>query len=172
MMSVMNAGLFFLVDTAESYNAKGGESRVRMRLTDKRRHGLVNGGHTFATILDAANRADEEESENMQRAFVRLHVMRGLDPDTVVEIAQGLNRSKQVKDTSLRNLDNQFDTIKKAMKGHLGEDQIAYFEGDDGDVDIAEILAYLEMFNLDRYPLGQHPHNLYWASIQCHEAIR
>src|SRR5436309_9707760 len=44
MMAVMNAGLFLLVDSAESYNAKGGESRVRVRLTDPRQHGLVNGG--------------------------------------------------------------------------------------------------------------------------------
>ncbi len=87
-----------------------------VRLTDKQRHGLVNGGHTFATILDAAKRADEEQLANMRRAQVRIHVMRGLDADTVVEIAQGLNRSKQVKDTSLRNLDNQFDAIKQAMK--------------------------------------------------------
>ena len=161
MMAVMNAGLYLLVESAESYNAKGGESRIRVRLTDRVRHGLVNGGHTFATILDAANRASEEQMANMGRANVRLHVMRGLDPEAVVEIAQGLNRSKQVKDTSLRNLDNQFDAIKDAMKGRKGENQIAYFEGDDGDVDIAEVLAYLEMFNLDRYPLGQHPHNLY-----------
>jgi len=161
MMAVMNAGLFLLVDSAESYNAKGGESRVRMRMIDRDQHGLVNGGHTFATILDAASRASDDQLSKMGRAQVRLHVMRGLDPETVVEIAQGLNRSKQVKDTSLRNLDNQFDALKSAMKGRQGEDQIAYYEGDSGDVDIAEVLAYLEMFNLDRYPLGAHPHNLY-----------
>lgn len=161
MMAVMNAGLYLLVDSAESYNAKGGESRIRVRLTNKLRHGLVNGGHTFATILDAADHADDDQRAKMQRAYVRIHVMRGLEPETVVEIAQGLNRSKQVKDTSLRNLDNQFDDIKKAMKGRQGENQIAYYEGDSGDVDIAEVLAFLEMFNLDRYPLGKHPHNLY-----------
>lgn len=161
MMSVMNAGLYLLVDSAESYNAKGGESRVRLRLTDPKAHGLVNGGHTFATIRDAAKRANPAKLKNMQRAFVRIHVMRGLNADAVVEIAQGLNRSKQVKDASLRNLDNQFEVLKQAMSGQPGADQIAYYEGDDGDVDIAEVLGYLEMFNLDRYPLGEHPHNLY-----------
>lgn len=160
-MSVMNAGLYLLVESAEGYNAKGGESRVRLRLTDPKAHGLVNGGHTFATIRDAAKRGTPEQLKNMRRAFVRIHVMRGVSSDAVVEIAQGLNRSKQVKDTSLRNLDNQFDLLKEAMKGRPGADQIAYYEGDDGDVDIAEILGYLEMFNLDRYPIGQHPHNLY-----------
>jgi len=153
MMALMNAGLYLLVDSAEAYNATGGEGRIRLRLTNKWRHGLVNGGHTFATILDAITHANDDQLARMQRAFVRIHVMRGLDPDAVVEIAQGLNRSKQVKDTSLRNLDNQFDDFKKAMKGKKGEEQIAYYEGDTGDVDIAEVLAFLEMFNLDRYPL-------------------
>jgi hypothetical protein len=161
MMSVMNAGLYLLVASAEGYNAKGGDSRVRLHLTDPKAHGLVNGGHTFATIRDAAKRGNPEQLKNMRRAFVRVHVMRGLHPDAVVEIAQGLNRSKQVKDTSLRNLDDQFEIFKQAMKGKPGADQIAYYEGDTGDVDIAEVLAYLEMFNLDRYPVGEHPHNLY-----------
>jgi hypothetical protein len=161
MMSVMNAGLYLLVDTADSYNAKGGESRVRVRLTNPKAHGLVNGGHTFATIRDAVKRGTPEQLKNVRRAFVRVHVMRGLNPEVVVEIAQGLNRSKQVKDASLRNLDNQFEVLKAAMKGKPGADQIAYYEGDDGDIDIAEVLGYLEMFNLDRYPVGEHPHNLY-----------
>jgi hypothetical protein len=161
MMALMNAGIYLLVESGESYNAKGGEGRVRLRLTDPNSHGIVNGGHTFATIIDAANRATDEQLAKMKRAFVRIHIMRGLATDSVVEIAQGLNRSKQVKDTSLRNLDNQFDTFKKAMEGKHGEGEIAYYEGDKGDVDIAEVLAYLEMFNLDRYPLEEHPHNLY-----------
>lgn len=161
MMSVMNAGLYLLVDSAEAYNAKGGETRIRLHLTNRDAHGLVNGGHTFATILDAARRADPEKLDKMRRAFVRIHVMRGLPTDAVVEIAQGLNRSKQVKDTSLRNLDNQFELLRNALSGRPGADQIAYFEGDTGEVDIAEVLAYLEMFNLDRYALNVHPHNLY-----------
>jgi hypothetical protein len=161
MMAVKNAGLYLLVESWEAYNAKGGESRIRLKLSDKEQHGLVNGGHTFATILDAANRADDTKDSAMQRAHVRIHVMRGLEPKSVVEIAQGLNRSKQVKDASLRNLDGLFDELKKAMKGRPGENQIAYKEGDDGDVYIGEILAYLEMFNLSRYPIGEHPHNLY-----------
>jgi hypothetical protein len=51
--------------------------------------------------------------------------------------------------------------IEAVMEGEPGHDAIAYWDGADGDVDISEILAYIEMFNLKRYPLGEHPFGLY-----------
>ncbi len=160
-MALKNIGIYVLADAVEHMREKGGAGVLTIALTDQDRHGIVNGGHTFAAIREAIENADEEEMSAIRRAFVRLHVLQGVPHDMAAEIAEGLNRSKQVQDPSLENLRGHFDEIKQVMEGHLGWDEIAYHEGGSGDVYIAEILAMIEMFNLDRYPKGSHPHGLY-----------
>ena len=46
----------------------------------------------------------------------------GIPHDMVAEIAEGLNRSKQVQDPSLENLRGHFEEIKQVMAGHIGHD--------------------------------------------------
>lgn len=160
-MAFKNAGIYLLVDSVEHVREKGGAGILRATLTEATRHGIVNGGHTFAAIREAIETADETELKALQSAFVRLHLLQGVPHDMVPEIAEGLNRSKQVQDPSLENLRGHFDEIKKVMKGKAGSEAIAYHEGADGDVYIGEILAFIEMFNLERYPKDEHPYGLY-----------
>jgi hypothetical protein len=160
-MAIKNVGIYVLADSVEHSREKGGSGVVTFALADAKRHGIVNGGHTFAAIREAIETADAEEIAALRQAFVRLHILQGIPDDLVPEIAEGLNRSKQVQDPSLENLRGHFEEIKRIMDGHVGHDAIAYHEGADGDVYIAEILALIEMFNLERYPKGQHPHGLY-----------
>lgn len=160
-MAFKNAGIYMLVDNAEHLREKGGDGILRASLTDPTRHGIVNGGHTFAAIREAIETADENELKSLKQAFVRLHLLQGVPRDMVPEIAEGLNRSKQVQDPSLENLRGHFADIKKVMSGKPGEEAIAYHEGADGEVYIGEILALIEMFNFERYPKDEHPYGLY-----------
>ena len=100
---------------------------------------------------------EDNEGENLNRAYVRLHVLRDIEKDKVPEIAEGLNRSKQVDDPSLENLRGHFETIKKVVKGLPGAEQIAYHMGDEGSVYITEVLVYVEMFNCERYDARSIP---------------
>jgi hypothetical protein len=160
-MALKNVGIYILADSVEHAREKGGAGVVTITLTDQQKQGIVNGGHTFAAIREAVETADEDQMATLQQAFVRLHLLQGVPHDLVAEIAEGLNRSKQVQDPSLENLRGHFDEIKKVMAGHVGHNAIAYHEGADGDVYIAEILALIEMFNFERYPRDQHPCGLY-----------
>jgi hypothetical protein len=160
-MALKNVGIYILADSVEHAREKGGAGVVTFRLTDQKKQGIVNGGHTFAAVREAVETADEEQMATLQQAFVRLHLLQGVPHDLVAEIAEGLNRSKQVQDPSLENLRGHFDEIKKVMAGHVGHDAIAYHEGADGDVYIAEILALIEMFNFERYAKDEHPYGLY-----------
>lgn len=160
-MALKNVGIYVLAERVEHAPGNGAGGKVTLRLTSDERQGIVNGGHTFATIREAVETADPERLESLNRAFVRLHLLQGVPHDMVAEIAEGLNRSKQVQDPSLENLRGHFDEIKEVMKGEVGEEAIAYHEGAEGDVYIAEILSLIEMFNLERYPQGQHPFGLY-----------
>ncbi len=159
-MAIKNQGIYLLVEEAEFSRAQGGNGQLRITLCDPNRHGIVNGGHTYAAIRDAIEQADDVERKSLQRAQVRLHILQGLDEAKVAEIAEGLNRSKQVDDPSLANLQGHFDLIRGVMDGRPGAESIAYSQGGPGDIYITEILVMLELFNCERFDRKRHPHYL------------
>ena len=100
-MAIKNQGIYLLVEEAAFNRAVGGNGELTITLTNSARHGIVNGGHTYAAIRDAIENADEMDMRNLSQAFVRLHILQGIEESKVAEIAEGLNRSKQVDDPSL-----------------------------------------------------------------------
>lgn len=159
-MAIKNQGIYLLVQDAEFARVAGGKGQLKITLADPSRHGIVNGGHTFAAIREKIETADGMEMDSPSRAYVRLHILQGIDEAKVAEIAEGLNRSKQVDDPSLINLQRHFDDIKKVMDGRPGAETIAYHQGDTGDTYITEVLVMLEMFNCERFDKKRHPHYL------------
>jgi hypothetical protein len=165
-MAIKNQGIYLLVENVSDFKREaGGDGKISITLTDPNRHGIVNGGHTYSAIIDAIENADEMETKALERAFVRVHLLQGIDDSKVAEIAEGLNRSKQVDDPSLANLKDHFKKIQQVMAGKPGEQAIAYHQGDEGDFYISEILVFLEMFNRERFEGKKHPHNLYIFSF-------
>lgn len=144
-----NQGIYILVEHAEHVKEQGGEGFLVMRLTDKAIHGVVNGGHTLHASLQVV---DDGEIGEAAVPYVRLHIMESVDPDRIVDLAEGLNRSLQVKDASLANLEGEFEAIKAAMKGRHGEERISYTMGDPGDIDIQDVLARMAALNVKLYP--------------------
>lgn len=160
-MVIKNQGIYVLVDEVGFQKTAGARGQLMLTFSDPGRHGIINGGHTYAAIREAIETAEGEEAEALKTAFVRLHIFQGIDADFVPEIAEGLNRSKQVDDPSLSNLQGEFDTIRKVLRGVPGAEQIAYHQGDEGSVYISELLVYLSMFNQNRYDEKRHPNGLY-----------
>lgn len=160
-MAIKNQGIYLLVESADFKKSSGGVGELVITLSDPERHGVVNGGHTFAAIRDAIESADDNEAEMIERAWVRLHVLHGIEESKVAQIAEGLNRSKQVDDPSLDNLRKVFEGIKEVMQGKPGEKEIAYHQGDDGEIYITDVLVQLQLFNCERYTDEKHPHTLY-----------
>lgn len=156
-MAVKNQGIYILAEDV----AFDGKDSLVLTLRDQGKHGIINGGHTYAAIREAVETADIEERQALEHAYVRVHIFQGVDEDLVPEMAEGLNRSKQVDDPSLANLQGSFDIIRKVLKGHKGEHDIAYHQGDEGSTYISEALVYLEMFNLTRFNERKHPNGLY-----------
>ncbi len=160
-MVLKNQGIHLLVDDVRFYKEKGDKGVLNLIFTDPGKHGIINGGHTYCAIRESIETANEEELKDLENAFVKLHILQGIDPDLVPEIAEGLNRSKQVDDPSLINLQGEFDIIRKSLKGTPGENVIAYHQGDEGDLYISEVLVILSLFNVDRFSDKKHPYNLY-----------
>lgn len=159
--AIKNQGIYLIVEETEFTKEKGGQGVVTLKLTDASRHGLVNGGHTFFAIREVA---EDDEHPDPWDAYVRLHILaiEGLDSDIIADIAEGLNRSLQVDNSSIENLQGSFDVIKEALKGKPGSDQIAYRMGDTGEIDIEQVLTYLALLNVDLFPDRKtHPHTIF-----------
>jgi hypothetical protein len=160
-MAIKNQGIYLLVSDATFERTPGGSGQLTITLGDPNRHGIVNGGHTFAAIRDAIESAEEFELKSLTSAYVRLHILQGIEDAKVAEMAEGLNRSKQVDDPSLANLQGHFNRIREVMSGKPGADVIAYHQGGTGEIYISEVLVFLEMFNRERFDRKKHPHYLY-----------
>ena len=134
-------------------------------LNDKKRHGVINGGHTLRSILEVRDNVNKVNELIAEIAYMRLHIYElsdDIDITLIADMAEGLNRSLQVDDPSLENLKGSFDKIKAALQGKRGESEISYHQNDPGNVDITEILTLCCLFNLNKYRTRQnYPNGLF-----------
>ena len=163
-MEIKNQGIYILAHKVIDSKEKGGQEFVEVTMTNSKIHGMVNGGHTFAAIQQILESTSDADSSDLEKAHVRLHLYQGIPSEKVVEMAEGLNRNKQVDDASLKNLEGAFEKIRIAMRGKPGEHSIAYKMGEDGEVYILDVLSVLEMFNVYRFPATKTPQTIYNSS--------
>jgi len=159
--ALKNQGIYVIAEDVEFKKETGGQGRVHIKLSDPKKHGLVNGGHTFRAIREVA---EDEDRPDPWEAYVRMHIFKADDPDSalIAEMAEGLNRSLQVDDPSLENLRGSFDKIKAQLDNKRGAEQIAYRQGDSGDIDVQQVITYMSMLNLNEFPdRKKHPHTLF-----------
>lgn len=171
--ALKNQGLYLLVDSIGEYDRQRDGGRLRFTMSDALSHGLCNGGHTYAAIREHAERA--ENPSTLEEVWVRLHLFEGIDPEKVAAMAEGLNRSRQVDDPSLMNLEGQFEQIQKALDGKPGHKEIAYKQGDgDGKPNyyITEIIRAIMFFNCERFDSRKHPSTLYRQQKQMLETFK
>ena len=57
-MALKNQGVFLLADDVSFEKKPGGVGFLKITLSDSERHGIVNGGHTFAAIRNAIEEAE------------------------------------------------------------------------------------------------------------------
>jgi AIPR protein len=157
-----NLGIYLLVDDAIHTKVAGGKGLLTVTLSDPKRHGIVNGGHTFRAIQQVG---DSGDAPDPWPAYVPLHlyiVGNMLDVSRITGMAQGLNRSLQVDDRSLENLRGLFDPIRNALEGKPGHDQISFRQGDTGPVDVHLVLTFMQMLNIETFPdRKSHPNKLF-----------
>lgn len=157
--ALKNQGLYLLVESISAYDRQRDGGSLQFTMSDPASHGLCNGGHTYAAIREYADRA--ENPCTLEEVWVRLHVFEGIEPDKVPAMAEGLNRSRQVDDPSLMNLEGQFDDIRKALGRKPGHKEVAYKQGDAGNYYITDIIRGIMFFNCERFDNRKHPSTLY-----------
>lgn len=121
------------------------DNKMKLVFTDPEVHGNVDGGHTLRVILE--NR--DELEDGIQ--YVKLEILTGVE-GIFEDLAAARNTSTQVQDKSIANLRDYFDLIKEVISTEEFEDRVYFMENDDGDIDVGDILAILNLFNIDAYP--------------------
>lgn len=158
-----NRGLTLSVKASEFDNATG---RLTIFLEDPEIHGLLDGGHTNAVILN--ERAGLEGKQ-----YVRIELLEGFDPGEVVDLIGARNTSNQVQDESLMNLKGKFDKLQGAFSGAVYASEIAYQEfeldakGNPKPISVKEIIAILTAFNASRWTETEQPINAYRSRAAC-----
>jgi hypothetical protein len=158
--------------------------QLTVSLEEDELHGILNGGTSYAVLwemfIDAIlfiedGKGDETIQaygmtanniiEQLKKVFVWVYLWIGFDDkNIIISVAEGLNTSVQVDETSLDNAKGLFEGIRKALDGQSYANKIAYKQGDLGSTSIKEIIQYIELLNLTRYTNKKHPVRVYTSS--------
>lgn len=142
---LLNRGLLLSAKEV-SYNNELNE--VTIVFEDPEVHGNVDGGHTYEIIKKYASTLERGEQ------YVKIEVLTGIE-DMFEQLASARNTSVQVKDQSIAELENRFDLIKDAFRNERFYNEISYKENDVQRIDVSDILAILNLFNIEKYPNNQ-----------------
>ena len=138
---LLNRGILF---SAQSVTFNNYDNTMDMIFTDPEVHGNVDGGHTLRVILENRN------SLTHGQQYVKLEILTGVE-GIFEDLAAARNTSTQVQDKSIANLRDYFDLIKHVITAEPFRDRVYFMENDDGDIDVGDILAILNLFNIDAY---------------------
>lgn len=139
---ILNRGILL---SAKDVKYDNTNSELTVFIEDETVHGNVDGGHTYKTILDYRNKLDENTKQ-----FVRIEILTGIE-DIFEDVAAARNTSVQVQDKAIAELKQKFNMIKEAIDNESFKDEVAYKENEDKDIDVADILTLLYMFNLEKH---------------------
>ncbi|WP_409967542.1 AIPR family protein [Bengtsoniella intestinalis] len=149
---LLNRGLLL---SAKSVTYNNYSNEITITFEDLDVHGNVDGGHTYKTILQNRDQLD------FGQQYVKLEFLTGIE-SIFQSLAAARNTSVQIQDKSIAELEDRFEIIKSALAKESFMSSVFFKENDTGDIDVTDLLALLNMFNIDRYPgFDSFPTNSY-----------
>jgi len=143
---ILNRGILL---SAASVTHDNNDGTVTVGFEDTNVHGNVDGGHTYAIIKQLKDKITPGEQ------YVKLEFLTGVE-DFFTTLAAARNISVQVDDKSIAELEDRFTIIKDVLENEkVIFDRVKYKQNAQGEIDIAEILQILNLFNVDEYPTNQ-----------------
>lgn len=138
---LLNRGLLISAQDA-TFNTY--DSTMTVVLSDPSFHGDVDGGHTLRVILENRDNLDYGQQ------YVKIEILTNVE-SIFEDLAAARNTSTQVQDKSIANLRGYFEPIKRTIAHEEFANRVYFMENDDGDIDVGDILAILNLFNIDAY---------------------
>ena len=134
---MLNRGILL---SAQDVTYNNYDNKMKLVFTDSEYHGNVDGGHTLRVILENRDELDAGQQ------YVKLEILVGVE-GIFEDLAAARNTSTQVQDKSIANLRDYFELIKEAIATEEFKDRVYFMENDNGDIDVGDILAILNLFN-------------------------
>jgi hypothetical protein len=144
-----NRGMLLSADRI-AYDNK--ENLVDIYFSNYECHGDIDGGHTYKLILECKKASKIVGEEH----YIMFEVVTGVE-DFIDELAESRNTSNPVDTKSIEELKNNFNIIKNILSNSNFLDRVQfkqnqYIYEDKNIIDAREVVAILNMFNLDLYP--------------------
>lgn len=155
---LLNRGI---VISAASIHYDNNNGNLTITFIDEDVHGNVDGGHTYKAILAERKKIDYGQQ------YVKLEILTGIE-DFFQSLAAARNTSTQVQDKSIAELENRFNLIKNTISEEPFSKSVYFRENDTGDIDVADIISLLTLFNVDKYPdMNTFPAIAYSGKKKC-----
>ena len=155
---LLNRGILL---SAKDVSYSNYSNEMTISFEDPEVHGNVDGGHTYKTILQFRDQLDKGQQ------YVKIEILTGIE-GIFQSLAAARNTSVQVQDKSIAELEDRFDIIKKTLANENYISRVFFKENDVGDIDVADLLAILNMFNVSRYNgMTSFPINSYSSKKKC-----
>lgn len=178
---VRNRGLVLATERVHFDNTS---STLEVTFSVPSQHGLLDGGHTFEVIRSYLSDVERNDTSDELSAFVRVELLEGFNQDQIVDVVEARNTSNQVKDQSLLELQQKFDSIKDELKDQPFADKVAYKEfeiqqGTDEEtgrrpkpIDIRDVVSLMTVFDRDSFGDDDHPVIAYNSKLACLRRFR
>lgn len=155
---LLNRGILL---SAKDVSYSNYSNEMTISFEDSEVHGNVDGGHTYKTILQFRDQLDKGQQ------YVKIEILTGIE-GIFQSLAAARNTSVQVQDKSIAELEDRFDIIKNTLVNENYISRVFFKENDAGDIDVADLLAILNMFNISRYNgMTSFPINSYSSKKKC-----
>lgn len=146
MFEILNKGITLIAKSQSSIGKT-------LTLEFDEGYGLIDGGHTYMTILDVLENGVINRGHN----YVTLEVLSGEALDGyIIPIASARNSTVQVKNYSLTELDKGFEWIKQALSGEECLTNIVFKENDIGHVKIDQLVWLIAVTNPNIFPVSSY----------------
>lgn len=143
LFHIFNRGITI---TAEKITIKGDTAIIEIK--DTNTQGCIDGGHTYKSILECQPLLRPGAQKVTVEVLTGKTVM-----DNFVKLAMARNRSQQVQDQSLAELDKLFDWVKETLANEPFK--VFYKENDEGNISIQTIVWIMAITNA-RFPIACH----------------
>ena len=138
-----NSGITIVADRAE-----WDSENKYLKITCSPGYGVLNGGHTYAICLEGRDKMDPGVQQ-----WVPIKVITGLPKERIPGIAEALNSSVQVHETTLMALRGQYNWIQESLKYQPYAGRINYTENTNNGVDVSHLIRLMFAMDVVAHPI-------------------
>lgn len=136
-------------------------------LRDPKKHGIIDGGHTFRAIEQVLDKRQEAGVE-APNAFVNIEVLAGYD-EISSDIISARNSVAGVRDSAIYSLEGVFKDLQAQLKKEGIEGLVAFRQNEIKPISVEEVLAVCTLFHPMYAEGASHPMKAYTSRAGCVE---